>query len=638
MDLDRLDRLARSIATAGSRRSMLGLLAAVPVIGGLAGILAPEDAEAKDRRRRRKKRHKKRKSSGKRKKGCTPKSQAKVCAGRCGPVKSRQTCGKTIDCGSCDCSPACEECFTCQGAAGSPGSCVPATAGNPCGDATCESGTLHPQGSCDGSGVCEPAAPVSCAPYTQCDGNACATTCNGDGDCVAGSFCDAGQCVGDLPLGETCADDGQCASGFCVDDVCCDSICNGACQACNLAVPGTCTTEANLTPCGGGNVCCTGTCQECCGNGQCTNPAEPICVVGTCMPCTTSGQCGGGQVCCGGSCFAGICCADAECAPGGDDCVNNECQCGGGSACAGNSPDCCGNPGACTNVDTDPENCGACGAPACDASSPVCWDGNCVCGDVCASGCQFTSVQAAIDGLPAGSTIRLCARTYAPITISKNLTLIGAGDGPNNGSNTLLDAGGSGRVVFVNAGVTASLQGLRITGGAASVSGAGVYNQGHLTMAGCTVTANATTTNAPGGGIYNKVGATLTMTNCTISGNDSEHDGAGIYVSGSTVNLTNCTLSGNDTTIDGAALACNGGSANLNGCTVGPFNTADGGAIFAVNNANVTLVALSVTGNIGTFCGGIYNSSGIVKLENGSTVSGNTPPNCIGAITGDGCT
>jgi hypothetical protein len=292
MDLDRLDAVARSLAGAGSRRRLLGLLGTTPALGGLLGLLAPDDTTAKDRRRRRKGRHKRRKDPGARKgKGCRPKSRETVCAGRCGPVKSRQTCGKTVDCGSCDCATACSECFACQGNAGAPGTCVPQLAGTPCGDtATCENGTLQPQGSCNGSGTCEPADPVSCAPYTLCDGNACATSCSDDAECVPGSYCDAGHCTDDLPDGEPCGSNGQCLSGHCVDGVCCDTACDGACQACNLGGSiGTCTAVPNGVSCAGGNLCCAGT--------------SPVCDANVCVPCSLENPCPTGQCCVGdGSC------------------------------------------------------------------------------------------------------------------------------------------------------------------------------------------------------------------------------------------------------------------------------------------------------------------------------------------------
>lgn len=91
------------------------------------------------------------------------------------------------------------------------------------------------------------------------------------------------------------------------------------------------------------------------------------------------------------------------------------------------------------------------------------------CGDVCASGCQATSIQQAIEDAEDGATIRLCAETYnETLTIEKDVTLIGAGDGADG---TVLDGQGNGSVVTVPGlgvvlpGATVMLEGLRITGG-----------------------------------------------------------------------------------------------------------------------------------------------------------------------------
>src|SRR5690606_5746151 len=106
------------------------------------------------------------------------------------------------------------------GQAGVPGTCVP-LAGTPCGEGqTCQVGVVQPRGSCNSSGVCEPAPPVSCAPYRLCAGNACATSCVTNNDCVDDAFCLSGQCVGDGANGDPCQHGGQCASGHCVAGVC----------------------------------------------------------------------------------------------------------------------------------------------------------------------------------------------------------------------------------------------------------------------------------------------------------------------------------------------------------------------------------------------------------------------------------
>lgn len=163
MDGSHFDALVRVLSTRDSRRRVLTRVAALPVLGGLAGILSPGDATGKKRRKRRKRRQRrKREKHDKRQKSrtrCKPRPIATICAGKCGPVKSMQTCGKTVDCGSCDCNPPCGACFACQGNGDAPGTCVP-QAGAPCGPGqTCEDGVLQPQGTCDGNGSCLVALP-----------------------------------------------------------------------------------------------------------------------------------------------------------------------------------------------------------------------------------------------------------------------------------------------------------------------------------------------------------------------------------------------------------------------------------------------------------------------------------------------
>jgi hypothetical protein len=257
-------------------------------------------------------------------------------------------------------------------------------------------------------------------------------------------------------------------------------------------------------------------------------------------------------------------------------------------------------------------------------------------------------VQAAVDARPAGSTIRLCAGTFAPVTIYKNLTLVGMGDGDNPASNSILDGQGIARVMSIEPGMTVTLQNLRVTRGFVSdTDGGGIRNNGNLTMTGCTLTDNHAEQPTPqsfgsAGGIRNGASATLTMTNCTISNNSAGVSAGGLDLLQGAHTFTNCTFSGNTAGLyAGAMMLNNGGSATFTGCTIGPGNNAPGGAMGVWGGAQFpsqfTLDDTTVSGNHGTTVGGIDNSGGVVSLLNGSTVSGNTPNNCVGAITGDGC-
>lgn len=222
-------------------------------------ILSPAASEAKDRRRRRKDRHQRRKNPGGHKgKGCRPKSQATVCAGTCGLVKNRQTCGKTVDCGACTCDPACDagRCETCSDA----GFCVGCPGGQCCdtGDAQCV---------------------VTCPVCQACQDGACVAANEGE-TCGTGQVCHLGACVGN----------GACATGTCNSGAfnCGPSTCGAdipdpdARSECVSTVEGgaVClgrffagTIGMQFTPCTGSNDCPEG--QVCTG---CTSLAGTWCI------------------------------------------------------------------------------------------------------------------------------------------------------------------------------------------------------------------------------------------------------------------------------------------------------------------------------------------------------------------------
>ena len=256
------------------------------------------------------------------------------------------------------------------------------------------------------------------------------------------------------------------------------------------------------------------------------------------LACPTTGAsptcCQSGQVCQDGD---GPCCAPVDpCGPNSCDQIANNCgtliDCG---ACS--FPDTCGggNPGT-------PNECGCIG-PA-------------------------TDLQAAVTNAATGATLNLCAGRWlltGSIGIDKNLTLVGAGAG-----QTILDGQDTVQVLVIR-GVTVTVQDLTITKGRTTRSidlGAGIYNQGTLTLRGVAVTAS---TGAYGPGIYNA--GTLTLQDGSrVTGNTAEQGGGGIH---------------ND----------------------GTLTLRDGSR---------------VTGNTAGFGGGIFNDLGTATLEAGSRVTGNT--------------
>ena len=106
--------------------------------------------------------------------------------------------------------------------------------------------------------------PESECQYASCDGDACGFgnvqaglaceggACDGEGSCVAHcsngvkdfseTDVDCGGGCDPCALAQSCIVEEDCASGFCIDEVCCDAGCDGICEACNLGGDeGTCT-------------------------------------------------------------------------------------------------------------------------------------------------------------------------------------------------------------------------------------------------------------------------------------------------------------------------------------------------------------------------------------------------------------
>ncbi|HVY40151.1 MAG TPA: hypothetical protein VHM31_19560 [Polyangia bacterium] len=166
--------------------------------------------------------------------------------------------------------------------------------------------------------------------------------------------------------GTSCGCDADCASGFCVDNVCCNSACTENCKSCKtVSAPGTCSfiaagdpprmpalcPKSDLTTCGldgtcdgkggcrsyvAGTVCQPGTCdgasiggiRVCDGNGSCTPGPATICAPFNCdsktnscvVNCSSDSDCAATVKCVNGSCgkrpIGAVCTAANQCASG----------------------------------------------------------------------------------------------------------------------------------------------------------------------------------------------------------------------------------------------------------------------------------------------------------------------------------
>ncbi len=117
-----------------------------------------------------------------------------------------------------------------------------------------------------------PGAPA-CPEPIVCNGSLpdCPITCASG--CPADTWCSGEYCSAKKPPGAVCGAAVECSSGFCTDGVCCDTACNGACEACSAAQgapgDGVCTLLGSSHVCrAAGSNCdreerCTGASAAC---------------------------------------------------------------------------------------------------------------------------------------------------------------------------------------------------------------------------------------------------------------------------------------------------------------------------------------------------------------------------------------
>jgi fibronectin-binding autotransporter adhesin len=171
--------------------------------------------------------------------------------------------------------------------------------------------------------------------------------------------------------------------------------------------------------------------------------------------------------------------------------------------------------------------------------------------------------------------------------------------GPGAGALTI-DAGGKSRVFAIDPGVTASISGLTVTGGAsggAYVSGGDVLNQGTLTLTGVTLSGGSAYS---GGGLSNS--GTATLVDSTIADNIGNR-GAGMF-NGGTVTLEDCTVAGNT------------------GAPAGGIESVSlGGGLF--NWGSLTMIGGSITGDTANVGSAVYSGYGTVTNLKGTTIQDN---------------
>jgi MYXO-CTERM domain-containing protein len=247
---------------------------------------------------------------------------------------------------------------TCVGAV-STTECVYPGEETSCREGSCAEGVATLPETCDGAGTCPPERTQDCGEYV-CGPTACRGDCAADVDCSDGFWCNLGVCVPELQPGQACTGENECASGFCVDGVCCDTACDGQCEACDVSGSvGTCSPvtgapRGTRSDCASDGTVCGGTCDgveraSCTYPGNTTSCREPSCTDGVATLeafCNGAGSCPAvqtqecGTYGCDATACHGDCDSDADCAPGawcsGGLCLGKRdlgVECGGNNEC-----------------------------------------------------------------------------------------------------------------------------------------------------------------------------------------------------------------------------------------------------------------------------------------------------------------
>jgi len=244
----------------------------------------------------------------------------------------------------------------------------------------------------------------------------------------------------------------------------------------------------------------------------------------------------------------------------------------------------------------------------------------------------YCSISQALENASSGDVLRIAAGTYSEtIEVDLDVSLIGV----SGAAQTIVDAGGVGRVVTVEPQATALLQGLTITGGGEG----GVRNLGTLTILACRVEGNTAAGLDGVAGIAQEAGSgPLLVEATTVTGNDAPQFGGGAGLGsdfGGHVTIRDSTFDANqarergileffsaDATIEASTISNNTTFANLDGGVLSCFD----GTIEIVNS--------TIDGNTGA----AIESFGTDFFVRSSTITRNTSQSGAGGLNAAGGT
>ncbi|MBI5870406.1 MAG: Ig-like domain-containing protein, partial [Actinobacteria bacterium] len=279
---------------------------------------------------------------------------------------------------------------------------------------------------------------------------------------------------------------------------------------------------------------------------------------------------------------------------------------------------------------------------------------------VCATGCDYGTIQPAIDAASDGDTISVYEGTYSE-NINFNGKEITVQSVYDDNDPVIQGTGANSPVVTFSSGETSSAvldgftidnqagagslsRGISITGGSYPtisdctiqgnevistwVNGAGIYISGATAV--ITDTTFHQNSGSSGGAVYGTaLTAPLAISNSSFTSNTARNGGA-VYIasSGQPTVITGSTFSGNTATgQNGGAIYGNASPISLSGSTVTGNTSAQDGAGICMNGASAALTVYNgshIDSNSGRYGGGIYGWTGSVISISDSSVDSNT--------------
>jgi predicted outer membrane repeat protein len=203
------------------------------------------------------------------------------------------------------------------------------------------------------------------------------------------------------------------------------------------------------------------------------------------------------------------------------------------------------------------------------------------------------NLQRAIDEAADAAVLDVCAGTYAPVEITKPITIRGV-----SRTETMLDAQGTGTTILVTS-TDVYLENLTVRGGTGSPVGGTTYG---------------------GGGAFVEAGASLNAVAVSFRDNDVVGYGGAIYAAGD-VTLTNCDVFDNYATLRGGAIHSEGTAIVAHESRIF-YNQAKYGAGLYLQGGDADLTGTQVAGNFADAGGGLV--VGADAVVTGGTISANS--------------